>query len=63
MATTPVFLIGKFHRLRSLVSYSQWGHKKSDTKMYRTLKELVWKLSQLLNEEVKTNLIKQSIDF
>ena len=42
---------------------SSWGHKESDTKMYRTLEEFVGKLSQLLNEEVKTNLIKESIDF
>ena len=28
---TPVFLVGKFHGLRSLVDYSQRGHKESDT--------------------------------
>ena len=28
---TPVFLPGKFHGQRSLVGYSQWGHKESDT--------------------------------
>jgi hypothetical protein len=27
----PVFLPGKFHRQRSLVGYSPWGHKESDT--------------------------------
>ena len=27
----PVFLPGKFHEQRSLVGYSPWGHKKSDT--------------------------------
>ena len=27
----PVFLPGKFHGQRSLVGYSPWGHKKSDT--------------------------------
>ena len=26
----PVFLPGKFHGQRSLVSYNPWGHKKSD---------------------------------
>ena len=30
MATTPVFLLGKFHGQRSLVAYSPWGHKESD---------------------------------
>ena len=28
---TPVFLLEKFHGQRSLVSYSPWGHKESDT--------------------------------
>ena len=27
---TPVFLLGKFHRQRSLVGNSPWGHKESD---------------------------------
>ena len=31
MATTPVFLPGKFHGQRSLVGYSPWGRKDSDT--------------------------------
>ena len=28
---TPVFLPGEFHGQRSLVDYSPWGHKESDT--------------------------------
>ena len=28
---TPVFLPGKFHGQRSLVGYSEWDHKESDT--------------------------------
>ena len=28
---TPLFLPGKFHRWRSLVGYSPWAHKESDT--------------------------------
>ena len=28
---TPVFLPGKFHGLKSLVGYSPWGRKESDT--------------------------------
>ena len=28
---TPKFLPGKFHGQRSLVGYSPWGHKESDT--------------------------------
>ena len=27
---TPVFLPGESHRQRSLVGYSQWGHKELD---------------------------------
>ena len=34
MATHPVFLPGKSHGERSLVSYSPWGHKESDTTEY-----------------------------
>ena len=30
MATTPVFLLGKFYEQRSLAGYSLWGHKESD---------------------------------
>ena len=30
MATTPVFLLGKFHGQRSLVGCTPWGHKESD---------------------------------
>ena len=29
--STPVFLPGKSHGQRSLIRYSPWGHKKSDT--------------------------------
>ena len=29
MATTPVFLPGKFHGQRNLVGYSPWGHKET----------------------------------
>ena len=28
---TPVFLVGESHRQRSLVGYSSWGCKESDT--------------------------------
>ena len=31
MATTPVLLPGKFHGWRSLVGYSLWGCRESDT--------------------------------
>ena len=27
---TPLFLPGEFHRQKSLVGYSPWGHKESD---------------------------------
>ena len=27
---TPVFLPGKFHRLKSLAGYSPWSHKESE---------------------------------
>ena len=31
---TPVFLLGEFHEQRSLVGWSPWGHKESDTTEY-----------------------------
>ena len=31
MASSPVFLPGKFYGQRSLASYSPWGRKESDT--------------------------------
>ena len=37
MATTPVFLPGEFHGQRSLVGYSPWGSKESDTTERLTL--------------------------
>jgi len=30
MATTPVFLPGKFHGQKSLAGYGPWGHIESD---------------------------------
>ena len=30
MATTPVFLLGEFHRQRNLVGFSPWGCRESD---------------------------------
>ena len=33
---TPVFFPGKFHGQRSLVGYSLWGHKESDTTEHLT---------------------------
>ena len=34
--STPVFLPGEFHGQRSLVGYSPWGHKESDTTKWLT---------------------------
>ena len=34
---TPVFFPGAFHRQRSVVGYSPWGHKESDTIEWLTL--------------------------
>ena len=39
MATTPVFLPEEFHGQRSLVGYSPWGHKESDTLQVSRKKE------------------------
>ena len=37
MATTPVFLPGKFHGTKSLVGYSPWGRKELDVTKQLTL--------------------------
>ena len=37
IAPTPVLLPGKWHGQRSLVGYSQWGHKELDTTERLTL--------------------------
>ena len=39
---TPVFLLGEFHRERSLVGYSPWGHKELDTTEWLTQKLGTW---------------------
>ena len=44
MATTPIILPGEFHGQRSLVGYSPWDHKESDT---------IKQLTQLPNSEMK----------
>ena len=39
MATRPIFLPGKSHGRRSLVDYSPWGRKESDTTEHMHLLE------------------------
>ena len=46
---TPVFLPGKFHGQRSLVGYSPWSHKRSDTTERLTLS-----LSLVRNVELRS---------
>ena len=50
---TPVFLLGKSHRQESLVDYSPWGRKESDTTEHvhvHTLKGS-WKLINMFQNE------------
>ena len=44
----PVFLPGKFHEQTSLVGYSLWGHKESDTTKHTALILFSHHTSQLL---------------
>ena len=46
---TPVLLPGKSHGWRSLVGYSPWGHKESDTTEWRHINEI---LSFLIGSKV-----------
>ena len=39
---TPVFLPGEFHGQRSLMGYSPWGHKESDTTEQPTQNHCRW---------------------
>ena len=54
---TPVFLPGKLHGQRSLVDYSSWGHKVSDTT--EQLSALGWVQSIYLKEESFHNISGQ----
>ena len=59
MATHPVLLPGKSHGQRSLVGYSSWGHKESNTTEWRSMsrvygnvaKTIIWLLILLYCEE------------
>ena len=44
---TPVFLSGKSHGQRSLVGYSPWGRKESDTTERLSMSTKAWKLQGL----------------
>ena len=44
---TRVFLPGKSHGLRSLVCYSPWGHKESDTTERLHFHFLIYKLMSM----------------
>ena len=56
MATTPVFLPGESHGQRSLVGYSPWGRKESDTSerldltagVLSCMMQIFWKMVWLL---------------
>ena len=51
--STPVFLPGEFHGQRSLVSYSPWGWKESDTTEWLTLTKTLSVLVQQLRDFIK----------
>ena len=56
---TPVFLPGEFHGQRSLVGYSLWGRKESDTTDGLTLwcVEITQTVSGFLSEEIPPRLV------
>ena len=54
MATSPVFLPGKFHGTKSLRDYSPWGCKK-----LHTSKQLTLSLLSLFYTHKSINIIKQ----
>ena len=54
---TPVFLLGKFHRQRSLAGYSPWGCKESDTT--ETTEQICSSGSDLLDEPFDNPEVKR----
>ena len=54
MATTPVFLPGKFHEQRRLVGYSPWDCKQSDTTEGLCTTQWILSNSQGIKEGLKT---------
>ena len=54
MATTPVFLSGKFHAHRSLVGYSAWSHKELDMTEYTHIYMYMWDPSFLIRDQICT---------
>ena len=53
---TPVFLPGESHGWRSLVGYSPWGRKESDTTERLKLSFIIWAMSSLFGIMEKDNL-------
>ena len=53
---TPEFLFGKSHRQRSLVGYSQWGHKELDATERITLNPNLYLISFKAGIVSHTNL-------
>ena len=53
---TPVFLPGKFHGQRSLVDYSPWGCKESDTTEHACIITKVMKTSQRNSSNILSEL-------
>ena len=56
MAITPVFLPGKSHEERSLVSYSPWGGKELDTTLQLTQQQ------QQMDEHIRSTQNSTSVD-
>ena len=55
MAITPVFLPGKSHEERSLVSYSPWGGKELDTTLQLTQQQ------QQMDEHIRSTQNSTSV--
>ena len=57
---TPVFLPGKFHGLRSLVSYRPWGCKESDMTVTKHIylfcphKRVIWRSTKWVKTKIWT---------
>ena len=58
MATTPLFLLGKFHGQRSLVGYNLWVHKELDLTERLSMHNMKRRMIYLNESDFNFGLIK-----
>ena len=59
---TPVFLPAKSHGRRSLVGYSLWGQKESDTTESLSVHNLDWRMLNTTEDRDNEGYVNRGID-